>query len=150
MALNRWLTDEEYAKAAMNGVNRKLLNSRVYKAGWDLEIAITAKPGSVRHSPEGRYTKWIKLATENGICKQCFYSRINSGWGYKEAATKPPKKNKGLAKVWLEIAKENGICYQTFMTRVLTRKWDIERAATTPPINTGRRCSVADKEVAIS
>lgn len=35
MALNRWLTDEEYAKAAMNGVNRKLLNSRVYKAGWD-------------------------------------------------------------------------------------------------------------------
>ncbi|WP_369355561.1 nucleoside permease [Lysinibacillus capsici] len=146
MTLDRWLTDEEYARAASKGINRKLLNYRVYQAKWALETAITAPPGTVRHSPEGKYTKWIKLATENGICKGTFYSRVNSGWSYKDAATKPPKRKSELGKMWLEIAKTNGIGYQTFMSRINTRNWDVEKAATTPLIRTGRNCSIIDKE----
>ncbi|MED3026188.1 MULTISPECIES: nucleoside permease [Bacillus cereus group] len=148
MTLDRWLTDEEYAMAAAKGINRKLLNYRVYQAEWDLGTALTAPPRTVRHSPEGEYAKWTKLAVENGICKGTFYSRVKSGWGCQEAATTPTKKNKGLGKIWLEIAKPNGIGYQTFMTRINTRKWDIEKAATTPITKTGRNCSVKVKEEA--
>ncbi|WOA61033.1 hypothetical protein [Bacillus mycoides] len=91
MALDRWLTDEERARAAANGICRRLLNYRVYKAEWDLELALTAIPGTVRHSSEGEYTKWIKAATENGIGKRTFYNRLNGGWSCHEAATKPVK-----------------------------------------------------------
>ncbi|MGY2609505.1 nucleoside permease [Bacillus pretiosus] len=142
-ALNRWLTDEEYARALKNGIKRKTLNYRIYEAEWDLEEALTAPPRSVRHNKfEGAHMKWRRIAEANGINAGTFYSRLNSGWGYQEASMKPVIKRKGLGKVWLERAKPNGIGYSTFMTRVITRKWDIERAVTTPPINTGRHCTV--------
>ncbi|MED3539893.1 nucleoside permease, partial [Bacillus toyonensis] len=67
-ALNRWLTDEEYARALSNGISRKTLHYRIYEAEWDLEEALTAPPGSVRHNKvEGVHTKWRKIAEANGI-----------------------------------------------------------------------------------
>ncbi|MBK5492221.1 nucleoside permease [Bacillus sp. TH13] len=146
MALNRWLTDEERARAAANGITRNLLYYRVFQAEWDVEIAITAPPGTVKRRPSGKYAKWIELAESNGISKGAFYSRLKVGMGCKEAATVPLKKSKGLMEVWLEIAKPNGIGYQTFMSRINTRNWDIEKAATTPTIRTGKNCSVIAKE----
>ncbi|WP_088293637.1 nucleoside permease [Bacillus mycoides] len=146
MTLNRWLTDEEYARAAANGVNRERLNSRVYDFEWDLELAITAPLGTVRHEYERKHAKWLKLASENGINLSTFYSRLELGWECRKAATKPVRKKSQAEKKWLNIAKQNGISYQTFMSRIHTRKWDLEKAATTPPINTGRRCSVKVKE----
>lgn len=146
MALDRWLTDEEYVRAASKGINRKLLNYRVYQAEWDLETAVTAPPGTVKRKSGGKYAKWIDLAESNGISKGAFYSRLKVGMGCKEAATEPLKKNKGLMKVWLEVAKPNGIGYQTFMSRINTRNWDIEKAATTPTIRMGKNCAVIAKE----
>ncbi|MEN3130355.1 nucleoside permease [Bacillus albus] len=143
VALNRWLTDEEYARALSNGISRKTLNYRVYEAEWDLEEALTATPRSVRHNRfEGVHTEWRRIAEANGINAATFYSRLNSGWGYQEASTKPALKRKGLGKVWLERAKPNGIGYSTFMTRTITRKWDVEKAVTTPVIRTGKNASV--------
>ncbi|PFC97111.1 nucleoside permease [Bacillus cereus] len=146
MALNRWLTDEEYARAAANGINRKRLQSRVYDFNWDVEEAITAPVGTVRHEYERKHGKWLKTALENGINIRTFYRRLQLGWAYKDAATKPTRPKGEIEKTWLNIAKENGIGYHTFISRIRTRKWDMERAATTPVINTGRRCSVKDKE----
>ncbi|PFS27781.1 nucleoside permease [Bacillus cereus] len=146
MALNRWLTDEEYARAATNGINRKRLQSRVYDFNWDVEEAITARIGTVRHEYERKHGKWLKTALESGINIRTFYRRLQLGWAYKDAATKPTRPKGEIEKTWLNIAKENGIGYHTFISRIRTRKWDMERAATTPVINTGRRCSVKDKE----
>lgn len=149
MALNRWLTDEEYARAAANGINRKRLQSRVYDFNWDVEEAITAPIGTVRHEYERKHGTWLKTALENGINIRTFYRRLQLGWRYKEAATKPTRPKGEIEKTWLNIAKENGIGYHTFISRIRTQKWDMERAATTPVINTGRRCSMKDKEEAL-
>ncbi|GAB6454783.1 hypothetical protein bcgnr5383_51820 [Bacillus cereus] len=146
MALNRWLTDEEYARAAANGINRKRLQSRVYDFDWDVEEAITAPLGTVRHEYERKHGTWLKTALENGINIATFYRRLQLGWKYKDAATKPARPKGEIERTWLNIAKENGIGYHTFISRIRTHKWDMERAATTPVINTGRRCSVKDKE----
>lgn len=147
MALNRWLTDEEYARAAANGINRKRLQSRVYDFDWDVGEAITAPIGTVRHKYERKHGKWIKIASENGINRNTFYTRVNNlGWNCKDAATKPTRQKGETEKTWLNIAKKNGIGYQTFISRIRTQKWDMKRAATTPVINTGRRCSMKDKE----
>ncbi|MCU5519845.1 nucleoside permease [Bacillus cereus] len=146
MALNRWLTDEEYARAAANGINRKRLYSRVYEFNWDVEEAITAPIGTVRHEYERKHGDWFKVALENGINARTFYSRLKLGWKYKDAATKPPRQMNKVEKNWVNIAKENGIGYQTYMARINARKWDMERAATTPVKNTGRRCALKVKE----
>ncbi|PGU29630.1 hypothetical protein COD66_23280 [Bacillus cereus] len=94
MALDRWLTDEEYARAAANGINRKRLQSRVYDFDWDVEVAITSPVGTVRHEYKGKHHKWLKMARENGINKSTFQSRLDSGWEYHKAATKPTRKYK--------------------------------------------------------
>ncbi|MED1640039.1 nucleoside permease [Bacillus thuringiensis] len=147
MTLNRWLTDEERARAAANGISAKTLYYRLYRSDkWELEEALTAPPGTVRHNYKGKYTDWLILAAENGICKETFYNRLNAGWSYHDAATKPVKKRNKLTEKWFDIAKQNGIGYQTFMSRINTRKWDAEKAATTPTIRTGRNCSVMVKE----
>ncbi|MDM5195485.1 nucleoside permease [Bacillus hominis] len=148
MALNRWLTDEEYARASANGISRGALKYRVYEAEWDLEEALTAPPKSVRHNKfEGLHMEWRKVATENGINSATYYSRLEYGWGYQEAATKPVKKSKGLGKLWLALAKPNGIGYNTFMSRVITRKWDVEKAATKPVEARGRKPAQAKEAV---
>lgn len=151
MALNRWLTDEEYARAAANGIYRKRLNSRVYDFDWDVEDAITSPIGTVRHEYKRKHGDWFKIALKNGINSSTFYSRLRAKWPYQKAATKPTRKKNETEKDWIKIAEQNGVCYQTYMSRIRnTKKWDCERAATTPVFNTGRRCSMKDKEVSVS
>lgn len=95
MALDRWLTDEEYAMAAVNGISRKRLNYRVYTSDkWELEVALTAPPGTVRHNHEGKHHKWMQLAIENGIHPNTYYSRVSRGWAHHKAATRPTRKKK--------------------------------------------------------
>ncbi|WP_436866576.1 nucleoside permease [Bacillus fungorum] len=150
MALDRWLTDEERARAAANGICRQTLYYRLYRSDkWELEEALTAPPGTVRHNYKGKYVEWLELASKNGIGSGTFFNRLNCGWSYHEAATKPVKRRNKLAEKWVDIAKQNGVGYQTFMSRINTRKWDAEKAATTPTIRTGRNCSVKVKEEAL-
>ncbi|MBJ8054907.1 hypothetical protein JDS87_23890 [Bacillus cereus] len=95
MALDRWLTDEEYARAAANGIGRRTLHYRVYRSDkWDLEEALTAPPGTVRHHHEGENHEWLQLARENGINTNTYRDRIKRGWGHYKAATKPVRKKK--------------------------------------------------------
>ncbi|MGG1339908.1 nucleoside permease [Bacillus toyonensis] len=150
MAFNRWLTEEERERAVANGISKKTLYYRLYRSDkWELEEALTAPPGTVRHSYKGKYTELIELAAEKGIDKGTFYNRLNGGWSCYDAATKPVKRKNKLAGKWLDIAKQNGVGYQTFMSRINTRKWDAEKAATTPTIRTGRNCLVKVKEESI-
>ncbi|MES5896945.1 nucleoside permease [Bacillus cereus group sp. RP43] len=147
MALDRWLTDEERARAKANGISTRTLYYRVYRSDkWELEEALTAPPGTVRHNYEGKYEEWIKRAKKNGINANTFYSRIRIlGWNCEDAATKPVNETKIEKRYWIDIAKQNGICHSTFKSRVNIHGWDVEKAATTP-INRGKRCSVKVKE----
>ncbi|PFZ08416.1 nucleoside permease [Bacillus pseudomycoides] len=139
MTLNRWLTDEEIARASENGINRRTLMQRVYESNWDLEEALTAPIGSVNHGYERKYSKWLKIASKNGINQGTFFSRVSAGWESEEAANKPVNKMSDVMKEMLKVAKSNGISYQTFYSRVMKYKWDMEAAATTPPNNTRKR-----------
>ncbi|PEK91428.1 hypothetical protein [Bacillus mycoides] len=95
MAFNRWLTDEERARAAANGICTKTLYYRLYISDkWGLEEALTAPPGTVRRGYKGKNHKWIKLARENGINTSTFHERIRRNWGHYKAATKPARKKK--------------------------------------------------------
>ncbi|MFA2694672.1 hypothetical protein [Bacillus mycoides] len=95
MSLNRWLTDEECARAAANGICRRTLYYRVYRSdNLDLEEALTAPPGTVRHEYKGENHKWLKLARANGINTRTFHDRLKRGWGHHKAATKLARKKK--------------------------------------------------------
>ncbi|MEK4640376.1 nucleoside permease [Bacillus sp. FSL W8-0519] len=138
-------TKEEREISESNGISYKTAYARIVDMGMSVEEAITTplKPHRGRIRKHG---KWKETALENGIPERTFYNRLRLGWTYQDAATKPVRRKGEIEKKWLDIAKNNGIGYHTFLSRIHTQKWDIERAATTPVINTGRRCSVKDKE----
>ncbi|MFJ9300023.1 hypothetical protein [Bacillus toyonensis] len=134
MALNRWLTNEEYEVARSNGISRKALYMRVYTYGWELQEALKIPPRAYWHIGEGKFNKLLKVAKENGIIPSTFYGRVNSGWDPQEAAIIPVRKQNDR-KNWAKIAEENGISASTFRSRVATYGWDLKKAATTPARN---------------
>ncbi|MCC2490955.1 nucleoside permease [Bacillus cereus] len=137
------MTKEEKEIAESNGISYYTVYSRINESGMSIEEAITAPLGVCK---ERKHGKWKETALENGIPEHNFYNRLRLGWTYQNAATKPVRRKGEIEKKWLDIAKNNGIGYHTFLSRICTQKWDIERAATTPVINTGRRCSMKVKE----
>ncbi|EJQ77854.1 hypothetical protein [Bacillus toyonensis] len=61
MALNRWLTDEERARAAANGISTRTLYYRLYRTDkWELEEALTTPPGTVRHNCDGKIIRLLQ------------------------------------------------------------------------------------------
>lgn len=73
-----YITDEDYAIAESNGINKKLLYTRVYQLKWSMEQARTQKP---------RGKSYYQLALDNGIGLNRYYKRIEKGWSPLEAAT---------------------------------------------------------------
>ncbi|MDV6040413.1 nucleoside permease [Bacillus sp. SM-B1] len=138
-------TKEEREISESNGISYKTAYARIVAMGMSVEEAITTplRPHRGRNCKHGQ---WKETALENGIPERTFYNRLRLGWTYQNAATKPVRRKDEIEKKWLDIAKNNGIGYHTFLSRIRTHKWDMERAATTPVINTGRRCSMKDKE----
>lgn len=137
-----YITDEEYAEAARNGISYDRLTNRIRRNGWGKKEAMTT-PVKV-HKEKASF---IRLAKENGICYETFKARVYSrGWDEYAAATTPlrdnkwirenalrsSEKNRRYPREILELAKKNGICYNTFYYRVKTLKWDLEEAATKP------------------
>lgn len=138
-------TKEEREVAESNGISYGTAYARIFVMGMSVEEAITA-PLRTHRGRSCKHGQWKEIALENGISERTFYNRLRLGWAYENAATKPARQKGEIEKKWLNIAKNNGIGYQTFASRIRTRKWDMERAATTPVINTGRHCSMKDKE----
>ncbi|PFB24089.1 nucleoside permease [Bacillus cereus] len=141
-------TKEEREIAESNGISYNTAYARITVMEMSVEEAITT-PLKAHRRRSRKHGKWREIALENGISERTFYSRLKLGWTYQEAATKPPRQKDKAEKTWLNIAKKNGVGYQTFISRIRTQKWDMKRAATTPVNNTGRRCSMKDKEGAL-
>jgi len=136
--LKLYITPEEYATAAKNGIPEGLVSYRVRTTGWSVERAIT-EPVRVRKPNKSR-KKWGAVAKENGIKYNTYLARIYKGMTEEEAATTPvlsrldaakkaAKANKRFSAETLEIAKRNGICYSTMNTR-LRNGWSLEEAIT--------------------
>ena len=117
------ITDEDYEKAAKNGISKSNVYQRVNEYGWELERAITVP---IRKRKGGINAGVITLAERNGISKPTLFKRIKNGMDPYEAATKP----KGYA-AHLELARKNGIKDVTFYQRV-KRGIDPYEAATKP------------------
>ncbi|MGG0258147.1 hypothetical protein ABEY48_08660 [Bacillus mycoides] len=131
MALNRWLTNEEYEIAKSNGISKITLYKRVYTYGWELQEALIITPRTHWHIGKGKFNELLKVAKENGIISSTFYGRVNSGWDPQDAATIPIRKQNDR-KDWAKIAEENGISASTFRSRVATYGWEPKKAATPP------------------
>lgn len=117
-----YISPEEYAIAAKNGIKKDTLEHRIRYYGWNKEKAITKK--IVRC----KLGKWIELAAKNGIPRETFNSRVyNLKWDLEYAATTPV--NKKYPEWIKKELKRNGIKYNTFLKRI-EKGWDLERAYT--------------------
>ncbi|MGE1044073.1 hypothetical protein ACQGRZ_28555 [Bacillus wiedmannii] len=120
-----FITNEDYEKAAKNGISKSNVYQRVNEYGWELKRAITAP---VRKRNGGIYAGMIVFAEQNGISKPTFFKRVKDGMDLYEAATKPV----GYA-THLELARNNGIKDVTFYQRV-KRGMKPYEAATKPVV----------------
>lgn len=127
------------------------LEVRIRTLAWSKERAINTPPQEKKSLSD-----WVKIAEQNGICYSTLRYRANRlGWDLERAATQPLQDRKAQAKYayeqsrkyplkYLELARKNGINEDTFR-RWVRSGWDIELAATRPPM-TGRECGLLTKE----
>lgn len=139
-----YITPEEYELAASHGVSAAMLDRRVRQQDWPKQKAMTTPPRPQK--PRGYYTVLLKLAEENGIGRDAFFSRINRDWSENDAATTPLQTDdevklhalmatdhvRVFPEKYLRLAEANGIPYHTFRMRVIKSKWSYERAASEP------------------
>lgn len=148
-----YVTPEEYAIAAANGISGKNVDNRIRKEGWRKQRAIT-EPLRPKKTP--LELKYAAMAEANGINRKTFYQRLRTGWDMHKAATNPAGRQNSLdafrarrkyPKELLELAEANGITYSTFISRIHQYKWSIQEAATRPPIPQVERskCKIGNK-----
>jgi hypothetical protein len=77
-----YLTDEDYAIAAKNGISQKRAHQRFYQYGWDRERAFTQSIDKVT-----RWDRYKSICEANGISQNTFDRRIKRGKSPDEAAT---------------------------------------------------------------
>lgn len=80
------LSKEDYKRAQKNGINKSLAYQRYEYLFWDIERAITEKPGS----KVVEWKRWKEVAEKTGISYQTFQRRRQKGMT-PEAAAKTPK-----------------------------------------------------------
>lgn len=90
------ITDEDYEKAAKNGISKSNVYQRVNEYGWELERAITVP---IRKRKGGINAGMITLAERNGISKPTLFKRIKNGMDPYEAATKPVMSRKEVQQI---------------------------------------------------
>ncbi|WP_173130527.1 hypothetical protein [Paenibacillus tritici] len=144
MGYDFYITPEEYARAAANGIKANTLEVRVRCLGWDKERAMTTPPRRVSD-----HSAWHALAESNGISKHLFRVRVNrNGWSPERAATEPLTTKDRRRELVLQAksyqlkyppevlarAAANGVRPDTFYARI-HRGWDVDRAADTPLIS---------------
>lgn len=144
MSHDFYITPEEYDIAKRNGLPKYLVYQRVMVYGWDIERAIT-QPKKEQKS----YGTLVRIAKQNGIKPNTFYSRIHlRGMTPEEAAVAPLQsfeekqraasivaaKRKQKHPEWVyKLAKENGISLKRLNYRI-RKGWDMKEAATVPVI----------------
>lgn len=153
-----YITPEEYAQAAANGISGHTLDVRIRLHGWSKQRAMT-EPVNRRYYKHPAYDQLKGLAEENGIPLRVFGVRLCIDWEPERAASYPHRprslgneriaeygraRNKYPAEL-IERAAANGISRTTFICRVRDSGWDPEVAATRP-LMTHAEISLLGKE----
>jgi hypothetical protein len=131
-----YLTDEDYAIAEKNGINRKMAYHRFYYQNWNKERAITEIHRLKKWSDLFNQYKEIAIVSE-----KTFKSRVLRGWHPQKAATTPHRNKQEITKEVIETAAKNGISESALRNRVSLYKWSVERAMTEPVHEKHRRKS---------
>ena len=142
-----YIQPSDYDIAEQNNINVNALNLRIRTLAWPMEKAVTT-PVTQR----GKWTKYLKIAEQNGIKSSTFYSRIRKGIEPNEAATTKTMSNSDLIKIinkkrrshpqeLMDLARKNGIPQANLCKRIRLG-WDPNYAATTPVGKPGFRKSV--------
>lgn len=136
-----YLTPEDYKIAAANGIDEKLLYTRVYMRNWSVQRATSTPP--CKRNAWG----WVErkeIAIKNGVSYPTYAARVKSGWDRDKAATTPPLRQKDKVRLMneskkvvlttnqIEEAKRNGIPYSVAWKRIKLLNWTIFDAITTP------------------
>jgi hypothetical protein len=139
-----YITPEQYAKAAANGVPARNLEQRYRDYGWSMERAMTEP---IRKNKS--HGDWPAIAKSNGITYDQYLKRVQIGWSMEAAATTPVmqdtaahaaharSKRKPRTDIPDEIralAERNGIPKSTLVHRISRQKMDPVLAATKPTI----------------
>lgn len=139
MTYSYYVTPKQYEEAEKNGIDPRLLNSRVRSLGWEIERAMQ-EPKRKKSKPIPK--EWVELAKKNGISRDTLRLRLSKGMEEKEAATRPImtreevrelsyKKIRIFDPELLKVAIKNGIKERTFKHRVYNGM-DQLKAATMP------------------
>ena len=148
-----YITPDEIAQAAKNGISEVTFYNRVRQLGWDKERAMTTPP----RKRSFHNNKWVQIAKDNGVCYSTYRYRINSlGWTPERAATQPLQEKSNQAKrasaasrkypiEYVNMAQDNNIPYDRFRRRVSESGWSLEKAATTP-VMTSREIGLMTKD----
>ncbi len=134
-----YVTPEDFETAKRNGIHEKLVKTRVYRDGWEINRAITQKVTSKVYEP---WERWKDKAVVN---KMTFYSRMNNsakGWTEEEAALTPKGAYPGghrnaikLTQEQMAIATSNGITRRMIRHRIVKSGMTLEEAITTPKMS---------------
>lgn len=143
--MNIYITPEQYARAAANGVTYSALNSRVRALGWDMERAMTTPPRVQRRHEVPK--EWEEMARKNGISRQMFAHRILFlGWDPERAATISKadarrlrdESRRTINQEERDQAKAVGVSIGLAHQR-LYKGWPRDKAFTTPPTPRNKR-----------
>jgi hypothetical protein len=120
-----YLLEEDFERAAENGISNERLRDRFYKKGWD-HIRASTEPINSRKNCLWNQFKDIAVVSRN-----TFQRRINKGMEPLQAATKPLKEKK-YTEEQLQIALSNGISEGVLKNRIYLYKMSVEEAITRP------------------
>ena len=146
-----YITPEEYAEAALQGIRPALLEVRIRTLAWSKDRAIHTPPHE-KHS----LCDWVDVAKQHGIRYSTLRYRINRlGWEPERAATQPlqdrgeqakraHEASRKYAPEWIEQAQKNGISADLFRHR-MQWGWGEEKACTTP-VMTSREIGLMTKD----
>ena len=143
-----YVTPEDFETAKRNGIPEKLVKTRVYRDGWEINRAITKKVTSKVYEP------WERWKDKSVVCKMTFYSRLNTKsktvWTEEEAALTPKGAYPGghrnaikLTKEQKEIAKKNGLSNRVIRYRIMKMDMTIEQAINTDKISKSEAGKIA-------
>jgi hypothetical protein len=88
--LTEYLTDDDFATAARNGISRRRAYERFYNWGWERERAITQPLQKRGHL----WVQYKAKCAEINLSRAGFIGRIDSGMTPEQAATTPKKKTR--------------------------------------------------------
>lgn len=130
-----YITPIDYEQADLNGISAQLLEQRVRTNLWDIDRAINT-PKKNRKCHDQLWSKWSRVAIENGVNRVTFTNRVcNLKWDEKEAATTVKRFRRGkFTDQEMKIMETNNLTTNSVNMRITKLGWTREKALNTPKL----------------